>query len=113
MNIGWNDMITRVVAENRLKLRIGNVLNIIYEHLKGTGRVLIENTYYQVLLVDAVYRQKNQWWTVAVEKNKQTAVGQRNNQEQHPGYFRRNTNKRDYPRDEIRRFVFGVDRRQK
>lgn len=69
INLDWND-IARMVTKNRLRMNVGNVVGIINEHLNGSDRELIKNTYYRVLLADAVCHHRSQWRTVSVDKIK-------------------------------------------
>lgn len=66
-NLDWN-YIARTVTENRYRMNVGNVVSIINDHLIGGDRELIRNTYYRVLLADAVYHHRSQWRTVIVDK---------------------------------------------
>lgn len=65
LNLEWED-ITKLLTECRMRMTIPNVVSIIHHFLKDDER--IEETYYRVLLVDAIYHQNTQWWTVSVDK---------------------------------------------
>lgn len=65
LNLDWND-ITNLVIELRLRLTVANVVSIVQYYLKEMES--IEATYYRVLLADAIYHQRTQWWTVTIDK---------------------------------------------
>ncbi|VVC39881.1 Hypothetical protein CINCED_3A025514 [Cinara cedri] len=65
-NLEWNQIVS-MVADCRLRLSVGNIVCVINEYLKSK-QMLIEETYHKVLLVDAIYHQSNQWWTVSIDK---------------------------------------------
>lgn len=65
LNLEWKD-ITNLMTECRLRMTIANVVSIVHQFLKDSET--IEETYYRVLLVDAIYHQNTQWWTVSIDK---------------------------------------------
>lgn len=65
LNLEWKD-ITNLMAECRLRITIANVVSIMHQFLKDSES--IEETYHRVLLVDAIYHQNTQWWTVSIDK---------------------------------------------
>lgn len=65
LNLEWND-ITKLVTELRMRLTVVNVVSIVQYYLKD--KESIEESYYRVILVDAIYHQRCQWWTVSIDK---------------------------------------------
>jgi len=49
-----------------LRLTIPNIVSVVHQFLKDNDS--IDEVYYRVFLVDAIYHQKVNWWTVSVEK---------------------------------------------
>jgi len=69
LNLEWKDIIN-IVSECRLRLSVANVVSVVHQHLKDSDSV--DETYHRVLLVDTIFHQKSQWWTVTIDKvNKQ------------------------------------------
>jgi len=69
LNLEWKD-IMNIVSECRLRLSVANVVSVVHQHLKDSDYV--HETYHRVLLVDAIFHQRSQWWTVTIDKvNKQ------------------------------------------
>jgi len=69
LNLEWKDIIN-IVSECRLRLSVANVVSVVHQHLKNSDS--IDETYHRVLLVDAIFHQNSQWWTVTIDKvNKQ------------------------------------------
>ncbi|XP_060878112.1 uncharacterized protein LOC132950605 [Metopolophium dirhodum] len=69
LNLEWKDIIN-IVSECRLRLSVANVVSVVHQHLKDSDSV--DETYHRVLLVDAIFHQNSQWWTVTIDKvNKQ------------------------------------------
>lgn len=65
LNLEWNGL-TDLMTELRLRLNVTNVVSVVQYYLKELES--IEATYYRVLLVDAIYHQRSQWWTVSIDK---------------------------------------------
>jgi len=69
LNLEWKDIIN-LVSECRMRLSVANVVSVIHQHLKDSES--IEETYHRVMLVDTIFHQNSQWWTVTIDKvNKQ------------------------------------------
>ncbi|CAI6347366.1 unnamed protein product [Macrosiphum euphorbiae] len=69
LNLEWKDIIN-IVSECRLRLSVANVVTVVHQHLKDGDSV--DETYHRVLLVDSIFHQNSQWWTVTIDKvNKQ------------------------------------------
>ncbi|KAL5239716.1 hypothetical protein ACI65C_007126 [Semiaphis heraclei] len=69
LNLEWKDIIN-IVSECRLRLSVANIVSVVHQHLKDSDS--IDETYHRVLLVDAIFHQNSQWWTVTIDKvNKQ------------------------------------------
>jgi len=69
LNLEWKDIIN-LVSECRLRLSVANVVSVVHQHLKDSDS--IDETYHRVLLVDTIFHQNSQWWTVTIDKvNKQ------------------------------------------
>ncbi|XP_015377297.1 PREDICTED: uncharacterized protein LOC107171558 [Diuraphis noxia] len=69
LNLEWKDIIN-IVTECRLRLSVANIVSVVHQHLKDSDS--IDETYHRVLLVDAIFHQNSQWWTVTIDKvNKQ------------------------------------------
>lgn len=71
LNLEWKDII-KLVSECRMRLNVANVVSIIHQYLKKSE--LIEETYHRVLLVDTIFHQSSQWWTVSINKVKENLL---------------------------------------
>lgn len=65
LTIEWKDIVN-MVSQCRLRLTISNIVSVIHHFIKDSDS--IEQIYHRVLLVDAIYHQIGQWWTVSVDK---------------------------------------------
>lgn len=65
LNLEWNEIIN-LVSKCRLRLTVKNVVSVVDQHLKNDESV--DETYYRVLLVDTIFHQNSQWWTVTIDK---------------------------------------------
>lgn len=65
LTLEWKDIVN-MVSECRLRLSIQNVVSVVHHFIKDSDS--IEEIYHRVLLVDTIYHQIGQWWTVSVDK---------------------------------------------
>lgn len=65
LTLDWKDIVN-MVSECRLRLTISNIVSVVHHFIKDSDS--IEEIYHRVLLVDVIYHQTGQWWTVSVDK---------------------------------------------
>lgn len=70
LNMKWEDVVNEV-SNCRKRLSVKNVVDVVHQYLKDKG-LLIKETYHRVLLVDAIFHQSSQWWTMTVDKVNQS-----------------------------------------
>lgn len=66
LKMEWKDIVD-IVTECRMRMNVANVVSVVHELLKNSESS-IEATYHQVLLVDAIFHQSSNWWTVSIDK---------------------------------------------
>ncbi|XP_050522575.1 uncharacterized protein LOC126895115 [Daktulosphaira vitifoliae] len=67
LDLEWKDVV-ELVAECRMRLNVANIVSVIFQYLRDQQS--ITEVYHRIMLSDVIYHQSGSWWTVTLDKVK-------------------------------------------